>query len=97
MQFEDGQQVIVLLVVGSEEQIVFIVIENGYGKCMLIIEYMCYGCGMKGMIVIQMFECNGKVVVVMFVDVEDQIMLIMMVGVLICICVFEICEMGCVM
>lgn len=52
---------------------------------------------MKGMIVIQILECNGKVVVVVLVVLEDEIMLIMMGGVLICICVDEIWEMGCVM
>lgn len=44
---------------------------------------MRYGCGTKGMIVIQISECNGKVVSVVLVSITDDIMLITDAGVLV--------------
>ncbi|RKP52081.1 DNA gyrase subunit A [Trinickia fusca] len=94
MQLEDGQQVIALLVAGSEEQTVLTATENGYGKRTPITEYTRHGRGTKGMIAIQTSERNGKVVAATLVDAEDQIMLITTTGVLIRTRVAEIREMG---
>ncbi|OMG70181.1 DNA gyrase subunit A [Burkholderia ubonensis] len=94
MQLEDGQQVIAMLVAGSEEQSVLTATENGYGKRTPIIEYTRHGRGTKGMIAIQTSERNGKVVAATLVDAEDQIMLITTAGVLIRTRVSEIREMG---
>ncbi len=94
MQLEDGQQVIALLVAGSEEQSVLTATENGYGKRTPITEYTRHGRGTKGMIAIQTSERNGKVVAATLVDPEDQIMLITTTGVLIRTRVSEIREMG---
>ncbi|AJY14066.1 DNA gyrase subunit A [Burkholderia dolosa] len=94
MQLEDGQQVIALLVAGSEEQSVLTATENGFGKRTPITEYTRHGRGTKGMIAIQTSERNGKVVAATLVDPEDQIMLITTAGVLIRTRVSEIREMG---
>ncbi|AXK64860.1 DNA gyrase subunit A [Burkholderia sp. IDO3] len=94
MQLEDGQQVIALLVAGSEEQTVLTATENGYGKRTSITEYTRHGRGTKGMIAIQTSERNGKVVAATLVDAEDQIMLITTAGVLIRTRVSEVREMG---
>ncbi|AOI69809.1 DNA gyrase subunit A [Burkholderia ubonensis] len=94
MQLEDGQQVIAMLVAGSEEQSVLTATENGYGKRTPITEYTRHGRGTKGMIAIQTSERNGKVVAATLVDAEDQIMLITTAGVLIRTRVSEIREMG---
>ncbi|KVT87003.1 DNA gyrase subunit A [Burkholderia territorii] len=94
MQLEEGQQVIALLVAGSEEQTVLTATENGYGKRTPITEYTRHGRGTKGMIAIQTSERNGKVVAATLVDAEDQIMLITTAGVLIRTRVSEIREMG---
>ncbi|AOI56947.1 DNA gyrase subunit A [Burkholderia diffusa] len=94
MQLDDGQQVIALLVAGSEEQTVLTATENGYGKRTPITEYTRHGRGTKGMIAIQTSERNGKVVAATLVDAEDQIMLITTAGVLIRTRVSEIREMG---
>ncbi|HEF5870870.1 TPA: DNA gyrase subunit A [Burkholderia cenocepacia] len=94
MQLEDGQQVIAMLVAGSEEQTVLTATENGYGKRTPITEYTRHGRGTKGMIAIQTSERNGKVVAATLVDAEDQIMLITTAGVLIRTRVSEIREMG---
>ncbi|VBB11318.1 DNA gyrase subunit A,DNA gyrase subunit A,Type IIA topoisomerase (DNA gyrase/topo II, topoisomerase IV), A subunit,DNA gyrase, A subunit,DNA gyrase/topoisomerase IV, subunit A [Burkholderia stabilis] len=94
MQLEDGQQVIALLVAGSEEQTVLTATENGYGKRTPITEYTRHGRGTKGMIAIQTSERNGKVVAATLVDAEDQIMLITTAGVLIRTRVSEVREMG---
>jgi DNA gyrase subunit A len=94
MQLEDGQQVIAMLVAGSEEQSVLTATENGFGKRTPIIEYTRHGRGTKGMIAIQTSERNGKVVAATLVDPEDQIMLITTAGVLIRTRVSEIREMG---
>ncbi|KAB0663087.1 DNA gyrase subunit A [Burkholderia diffusa] len=94
MQLEDGQQVIAMLVAGSEGQTVLTATENGYGKRTPITEYTRHGRGTKGMIAIQTSERNGKVVAATLVDAEDQIMLITTAGVLIRTRVSEIREMG---
>ncbi|PMS19396.1 DNA gyrase subunit A [Trinickia dabaoshanensis] len=94
MQLEDGQQVIAMLVAGSETQSVLTATENGYGKRTPITEYTRHGRGTKGMIAIQTSERNGKVVAATLVDAEDQIMLITNTGVLIRTRVSEIREMG---
>lgn len=94
MQLEDGQQVIAMLVAGSEAQTVLTATENGYGKRTPITEYTRHGRGTKGMIAIQTSERNGKVVAATLVDAEDQIMLITTAGVLIRTRVSEIREMG---
>jgi DNA gyrase subunit A len=94
MQLEDGQQVIAMLVAGSEAQSVLTATENGFGKRTPITEYTRHGRGTKGMIAIQTSERNGKVVAATLVDAEDQIMLITTTGVLIRTRVSEIREMG---
>ena len=94
MQLEEGQQVIAMLVAGSETQTVLTATENGYGKRTPITEYTRHGRGTKGMIAIQTSERNGKVVAATLVDAEDQIMLITTTGVLIRTRVAEIREMG---
>ncbi|AIS87406.1 DNA gyrase subunit A [Burkholderia pseudomallei] len=94
MQLDDAQQVIAMLVAGSEEQSVLTATENGYGKRTPITEYTRHGRGTKGMIAIQTSERNGRVVAATLVDPEDQIMLITTAGVLIRTRVSEIREMG---
>jgi DNA gyrase subunit A len=94
MQLEEGQQVIAMLVAGSETQSVLTATENGYGKRTPITEYTRHGRGTKGMIAIQTSERNGKVVAATLVDPESQIMLITTTGVLIRTRVSEIREMG---
>ncbi|PRG98038.1 DNA gyrase subunit A [Burkholderia multivorans] len=94
MQLDEGQQVIALLVAGSEDQSVLTATENGFGKRTPITEYTRHGRGTKGMIAIQTSERNGKVVAATLVDAEDQIMLITTAGVLIRTRVSEIREMG---
>ncbi|HEX7682047.1 MAG TPA: DNA gyrase subunit A [Trinickia sp.] len=94
MQLDEGQQVIAMLVAGSETQSVLTATENGYGKRTPITEYTRHGRGTKGMIAIQTSERNGKVVAATLVDTEDQIMLITTAGVLIRTRVSEVREMG---
>jgi DNA gyrase subunit A len=94
MQLDEGQQVIAMLVAGSETQSVLTATENGYGKRTPITEYTRHGRGTKGMIAIQTSERNGKVVAATLVDAEDEIMLITTTGVLIRTRVSEIREMG---
>ena len=94
MQLDEGQQVIAMLVAGSETQSVLTATENGYGKRTPITEYTRHGRGTKGMIAIQTSERNGKVVAATLVDAEDQIMLITTAGVLIRTRVSEVREMG---
>jgi len=94
MQLEEGQQVIAMLVAGSETQSVLTATENGYGKRTPITEYTRHGRGTKGMIAIQTSERNGKVVAATLVDADGQIMLITTTGVLIRTRVSEIREMG---
>ncbi|WP_225721209.1 DNA gyrase subunit A [Candidatus Vallotiella sp. (ex Adelges kitamiensis)] len=94
MQLENGQQVIALLVAGSESQSVLTATENGYGKRTPIAEYTRHGRGTKGMIAIQTSERNGRVVAATLVEPDSEIMLITTAGVLIRTRVTEIREMS---
>ncbi|HWU85497.1 MAG TPA: DNA gyrase subunit A [Rhodocyclaceae bacterium] len=94
MQLEDGQNVISMLVSGSEEFSVLTATENGYGKRTPIGEYTRHGRGTKGMIAIQTSERNGKVVGAALVTEKDEVMLISNAGVLIRTKVEQIREMS---
>jgi DNA gyrase subunit A len=94
MMLEEGQQVIAMLVAGSETQSVLTATENGYGKRTPITEYTRHGRGTKGMIAIQASERNGRMVGAILVDEQDEIMLITTGGVLVRTRVAEIRVMG---
>ncbi|MFZ5556984.1 MAG: DNA gyrase subunit A [Pseudomonadota bacterium] len=94
MRLTDGQQVISLLVVDSEDQQVLTATENGYGKRTPVAEYTRHGRGTQGMIAIQTSARNGRVVAATLVQPSDEVMLITTGGVLIRTRVSEIREMS---
>jgi DNA gyrase subunit A len=94
MMLEEGQQVISMLVAGSETQSVLTATENGFGKRTPVSEYTRHGRGTKGMIAIQTSERNGRVVAAVLVEPRDELMLITTGGVLVRTRVSEIREMG---
>ncbi len=94
MALASDQNVIAMLVAGSEEQSVLTATQNGFGKRTSITEYTRHGRGTKGMIAIQTSERNGKVVGAVLVDPTDEIMLITDKGVLVRTRVSEVREMG---
>ena len=94
MMLEEGQQVISMLVAGSETQSVLTATENGFGKRTMIGEYTRHGRGTKGMIAIQSSERNGRMVGAVLVDEADEIMLITDGGVLVRTRVAEVRLMG---
>jgi len=94
MMLEEGQSVIAMLVAEDEHQSVLTASENGYGKRTNIAEYTRHGRGTKGMIAIQQYERNGKVVAATLVHVDEEIMMITDRGVLVRTRVAEIRELG---
>jgi DNA gyrase subunit A len=94
MKLGKGQQVISLLVAGSEEQTVLVATENGFGKRTALSEYRHCGRGTQGVIAIQCSARNGKVIGARLVDDEDEVMLITTGGVLIRTRVREIRELS---
>lgn len=62
---------------------VLVVIENGYGKCMLVNDYCLLNCGGKGIKIVMIIECNGNVVCIIIVIGEEDLMIVINVGVII--------------
>ena len=68
--------VVVSMVIASEGQTLLTVCENGYGKRTPVSEYRLQGRGGQGLIDIRTTERNGRVVNLLAVSDEDEIMLI---------------------
>ncbi len=64
----------------SHGQTLFTATENGYGKRTLIDEYPVQKRGGKGVITIKTSERNGRVLTILVVSEEDEIMLITDIG-----------------
>jgi DNA gyrase subunit A len=75
MRFDNGDHIVGMEVV-RYGQTLFAVTENGYGKRTSIDEYPVHKRGGKGVITIKTNERNGKVVAIMEVKDEDDIMLV---------------------
>ena len=84
------QQVISMLVAENEQLSVLTATENGYGKHTTIAEYTRHVRVTQGVIAIQTFERNGKVIAATLVSEEDEIMLIGTCGLMLCTRVSEI-------
>jgi DNA gyrase subunit A len=61
-------------------QTLFAVTENGYGKRTSIDEYPVHKRGGKGVIAIKASPRNGKVVAILVVDEEDDVMIMTTIG-----------------
>lgn len=72
----EDDEVVGMTVLTSEEASILTVTENGYGKRTSISDYRMQGRGGKGIFAIKTSERNGKVVGVLQVEDEDQVMLI---------------------
>lgn len=73
----------------SEDE-VLVVIENGYGKCIFVSEYCLLNCGGKGIKIVIIIECNGNIVCIIIVIGEEDLMVVINVGVIICFDVYDI-------
>jgi DNA gyrase subunit A len=82
IELEQGDAV-VSMILAEDQKSVLTICENGYGKRSKIEEYRLIRRGGKGVINIQATDRNGKVVAVMDVDDEDEIMLISQSGIII--------------
>jgi DNA gyrase subunit A len=82
MRLDEGDRLVGMEVL-SHGQTLFIATENGYGKRTSIDEYPVHGRGGKGVITIKTTERNGKVVALLLVDDDDEIMLMTDIGKLI--------------
>jgi DNA gyrase subunit A len=80
MNLEQGDRVVGMVATRPESQLLTIT-EHGFGKRTIVSEYRKIRRGGKGVIDIQTSERNGKVVCVMEVVEEDEIMLITQKGI----------------
>ena len=83
IKLQEGQQVMSLIIVESDEVAVLTATENGYGKRTAIDDYPQKSRGGSGVISIQVSERNGPVVGAVVVREQDEIMLISSQGTLI--------------
>lgn len=75
---------VVGVVILDENKEVLVIIENGYGKCIKVFEYLVKGCGGKGIKIVNIIEKNGLLVGLIMVNGDEDILLIMNKGVIIC-------------
>ena len=75
IELEDEQNVISLMVPGSEDEILT-VSENGFGKKSRIADFRKTKRGAKGVIAMQLSERNGKLISAVQVIDEDEVILI---------------------
>ena len=79
MKFAEGDHFVGMEVL-SYGQTLFSVTENGFGKRTSIDEYPVHKRGGKGVIAIKTSQRNGKVVAILVVDEEDDVMLMTNIG-----------------
>ena len=79
MKLEDSDHLVGMEVL-THGQTLFTTTENGYGKRTLIDEYPVQKRGGKGVITIKTSARNGRVVTILVVSEEDEIMLITDIG-----------------
>lgn len=79
MRLEPGDRLVGMQVM-TYGQTVFAVTENGYGKRTLIDEYPVQKRGGKGVITIKTTQRNGKVVSILLVEEDDDLMLMTSIG-----------------
>jgi DNA gyrase subunit A len=79
MKFAEGDHLVSMEVL-SHGQTLFAVTENGFGKRTSIDEYPVHKRGGKGVIAIKTSQRNGKVVAILVVDEEDDVMLMTNIG-----------------
>ncbi len=75
-----GDDVVVGMIIAEEDKTLLTLTENGFGKRTMTSEYRLINRGGTGVINIQTSERNGKVVAVMSVTDEDEIILISQEG-----------------
>jgi DNA gyrase subunit A len=85
---------VVGMIVAEEGKNILTITEKGYGKRTAIEEYRLIGRGGKGVTNIKITDKNGKVVTVMLVDGEEELMLISKQGVAIRINCKDISQIG---
>ena len=93
IELEDEQNVISLMVPGSEDEILT-VSENGFGKKSRITDFRKTKRGAKGVIAMQLSERNGKLISAVQVLDEDEVILITDKGTLVRTKVSEISTFG---
>ncbi len=79
MKFSEGDHLVAMEVL-NYGQTLFAVTENGFGKRTSIDEYPVHKRGGKGVIAIKASPRNGKVVSIMVVDEDDDVMLMTTIG-----------------
>jgi len=76
IRLDDGDYVVAMIACTSEEEMVLTVTEGGFGKRTRVEEYRAQGRGGKGIINVRTTDKNGKVVAIMPVN-EDSDVLVM--------------------
>jgi len=79
MKFTEGDHLVAMEVL-NHGQTLFAVTENGFGKRTSIDEYPVHKRGGKGVIAIKANQRNGKVVAILVVDEEDDVMFMTTIG-----------------
>jgi DNA gyrase subunit A len=83
IRLDEGDYVIGMIAATSDAEMVLSVTEKGFGKRTSVDEYRTQGRGGKGIINLKTTEKNGKVVAIMQVDEESDVLVMTAAGKLI--------------
>lgn len=93
----EGDEVVSMVFVfgNDEEGELFVISECGFGKCIKVSDYLSKGRGGLGVIIFDVIDKIGKLVMLVYVVGNEELMVLIEKGIVICICVEEVCVMGC--
>jgi DNA gyrase subunit A len=74
IRLDEGDYVVAMIACSSEEEMVLTVTEGGFGKRTSVEEYRAQGRGGKGIINVRTTDKNGKVVAIMLVNEESDVL-----------------------
>jgi DNA gyrase subunit A len=74
IRLDEGDFVVAMIACPSEEEMVLSVTEGGFGKRTVVAEYRVQGRGGKGIINVRTTDKNGKVVAIMPVNVDSDVL-----------------------
>jgi DNA gyrase subunit A len=94
IRLDEGDYVVAMLVSASEQDLVLSVTERGFGKRTSVDEYRVQGRGGKGVINIKTTQKNGKVVAIMRVQEDSDVLVMTANGKLIRVRSTDIREVG---
>lgn len=95
MKFKIDEDCLFLVLVVVLGKFVFVVIDGGYVKCIVVEEYCVQGCGGIGIKVVKLNDDWGIFVGGLIVFEDDEVLVVLFSGKVVCFVVVEVFVKGC--